>query len=584
MSHEAIQELLSSYLDDDLSAEERQRVDEHLASCEACREELALLRLTVDALRDMPVLEAPGGFADAVMDRIEMDGRPAAAPAAGGEVVPLRRRTPKVLLFAPVALAAAACLVVGTVWWLVPRFMEQEPQVFASRSDAAAEAETAMPAAEPGRSTMGTGSVEKSEHEGDAVADLEAAPAPDMARSREMREEANAQEEPAASGAPGFVGEPLSGGLAGTGEGDALTGLGSTGARTRGGGADESKDGTFTPWETTGVDMDALADAPAPPAAGWTEGGAGRLALDSDAGDMGEYAGAENERRIGESRDDDDRYYRRAEQDRAAAAPEDTADGPVPIGTARPATGAEILISDEDAVADTEARYEAEMEDDFDAAFGAADDGDYADYDDYDEEEEAESVSLRRGATRDRDQRRSRADQVSRTSGRSADKPDRGGAGAAKAKKSVAEAPAEAPLAEREITPEAVDDEMAAGADASAVAQTTSTAAASKEAEAGGRASWVLQTSNPDALVRLGGLCDASDRIRCSWISPNRSPIEMGGEGIDQTVTIHVTRDAYDGWKRDVSTFGSLNVREQVVDGLASSDTIVLQLTVQFRP
>ena len=41
MSHEVIQELLSAYLDDDLSSEERQRVDEHLAVCEDCRDELA---------------------------------------------------------------------------------------------------------------------------------------------------------------------------------------------------------------------------------------------------------------------------------------------------------------------------------------------------------------------------------------------------------------------------------------------------------------------------------------------------------------------------------------------------------------
>lgn len=577
MSHEAIQELLSSYLDDDLSAEERQRVDEHLASCEACREELALLRLTVDALRDMPVLEAPGGFADAVMDRIEADGRPAVAPTAGGEVVPLKRRTPKVLLFAPVALAAAACLVVGTVWWLVPRFMEQEPQVFASRSDAAAEAETALPAAEPARSSLDATSVEKSEH-GDAIADLEAGPPPDTARTREVREQAFAEEE-AAAGAPGMVGEMLSGGLAGTTAGGVATGSATTGERSRGGG--EAKDGTFTPWEATGVDMDALADAPAPPAAGWAEG-AGGLASDAESVDLGEAGDGENERRIGESRADDDRYYRHEEPDEAAAAPEDLDWDARPAGTTRPTTEADIVISEGDAVADTGARFEAEKEDDYDAEFGLEDDGDYGRYD---EEEEAESVSLRRGAARDRDERRSRSEAVSRTSGRSADKGDRGGGfGAAKAKKSAEPSPAEAPLAEREITLDAVDDEMAAGADASVVAQTLAAAEAGKEVTAGGRATWVLQTSNADALVRLGALCDASDRIRCSWIAPNRAPIGMGGEGIDQTVTVHVTRDAYDGYKRDVSGFGSLNVREQVVDGLASSDSIVLQLTVQFRP
>ncbi len=138
MSHEAIQELLSSYLDGDLSADERGQVDEHLATCEACQQELALLRATLDALHGLPELTAPAGFADAVMDRVLAE-----APTVGATVVPLRRRLPVLLMAAPAALAAAAVLMVGMVWWLAPRYQAGEPGVVASRGDAAEQEEKA---------------------------------------------------------------------------------------------------------------------------------------------------------------------------------------------------------------------------------------------------------------------------------------------------------------------------------------------------------------------------------------------------------------------------------------------------------
>ncbi len=164
MSHEAIQELLSSYLDGDLSADERGQVDEHLATCEACQQELALLRATLDALHGLPELTAPAGFADAVMDRVLAE-----APTVGATVVPLRRRLPVLLMAAPAALAAAAVLMVGMVWWLAPRYQAGEPGVVASRGDAAEQEEKAAASGWSFESA-----------DGDAAAD---APAPSPKRS-----------------------------------------------------------------------------------------------------------------------------------------------------------------------------------------------------------------------------------------------------------------------------------------------------------------------------------------------------------------------------------------------------------------
>ncbi len=564
MSHEVIQELLSAYLDDDLSSEERQRVDEHLAVCEDCRDELALLRLTVDALHDMPVLRAPGGFTDAVLERIDADAPAVSeAPAEGAKVVPLERRKARVLIFAPVALAAAASLVVGMVWWMVPRFTGQEAEVFASRSDAVAEADSSQPAATPTRSATTTLEKEKAFDAGDALADLEVGMEED--RAREMREQVPVEERPAPE--PAGQLKEFIGGLAGAPADGVAAGSTSTGERSRGGGVTESKDGAFTPWESPGGDLDALADAPAaPPAAGGWAAGTGAVAIDAEEGELAGYRDAENERRVGESKLDDG-YFRREEADEGAAA---TAEAGKPTSESEPDYPAG------DAVADTDL-LGAEMEDDFDADLGEDELDDYSRYDDA-EEEEAESISLRRGSARDRDDRRSRAEAVTRASGRAADK-GRGGPGAKKAKKS--ETPSAGAPAAREIT---VEEETAAGDDATAALQAVAAPEATETAPAAGRARWVLQTSRADALVQLDALCDGNARIRCSFVAPNRSPVTLGGEGIDQTITIHVTRDGYDGWKRDLSALGSLHVQEQVVDGLAPSDEVVLTLTLQFRP
>jgi hypothetical protein len=54
---------LSPYLDGMLSDQESRRLEAHLAQCQACRDELAELRATVQALAELPLAEVPRSFA-----------------------------------------------------------------------------------------------------------------------------------------------------------------------------------------------------------------------------------------------------------------------------------------------------------------------------------------------------------------------------------------------------------------------------------------------------------------------------------------------------------------------------------------
>lgn len=86
-------ELLSGYLDAELTVEERTQVENHLESCPECRSELEGIAAIRTRLRALPPLEVPAGLYD--------------LPAP---VVPLRRRS---TWRRAVGVAAAATLVVG---------------------------------------------------------------------------------------------------------------------------------------------------------------------------------------------------------------------------------------------------------------------------------------------------------------------------------------------------------------------------------------------------------------------------------------------------------------------------------------
>ncbi len=60
--HNQVAELLSAYIDDEVSAEERALVEAHLATCSTCAHDLATLRQTVVLLGRLPQVAAPRPF------------------------------------------------------------------------------------------------------------------------------------------------------------------------------------------------------------------------------------------------------------------------------------------------------------------------------------------------------------------------------------------------------------------------------------------------------------------------------------------------------------------------------------------
>jgi anti-sigma factor RsiW len=64
------QEYFSAYLDDELPPEQREFVQEHLAVCPACRQELAHLTRLWEALEALPEVPPPAGLIDQVMARL----------------------------------------------------------------------------------------------------------------------------------------------------------------------------------------------------------------------------------------------------------------------------------------------------------------------------------------------------------------------------------------------------------------------------------------------------------------------------------------------------------------------------------
>ena len=61
--------LMTAYLEDTLDANDRQRLEAHLAACPHCSEYLAQLRVTIDALGRVDVDELPD---DAVEDLVDL--------------------------------------------------------------------------------------------------------------------------------------------------------------------------------------------------------------------------------------------------------------------------------------------------------------------------------------------------------------------------------------------------------------------------------------------------------------------------------------------------------------------------------
>lgn len=102
MNCEQMNELLSAWLDGELSETERRQMQAHLEQCAQCRALFEQLQALHTSFSDLEEIPAPEGFAQRVMEQVEKETNP--------KVVPLFRR-PQMRSFA--ALAACAVLFVG---------------------------------------------------------------------------------------------------------------------------------------------------------------------------------------------------------------------------------------------------------------------------------------------------------------------------------------------------------------------------------------------------------------------------------------------------------------------------------------
>jgi anti-sigma factor RsiW len=121
-------DMLSAYLDDELTVAERAAIETRLESSAEWRDELAEVRAARDALRGLPEREPPAGFWDSVRVHVETDDDGAAVDDA---VVPLSAAPshPRRKWAWVAASAAAVAAVVAIV--VVPHRNEVSPNVAA---------------------------------------------------------------------------------------------------------------------------------------------------------------------------------------------------------------------------------------------------------------------------------------------------------------------------------------------------------------------------------------------------------------------------------------------------------------------
>ncbi|HEX8683220.1 MAG TPA: zf-HC2 domain-containing protein, partial [Ardenticatenaceae bacterium] len=176
-------DLLSAYLDDEVTPDEHARVSEHLTGCEACRSELEGLRFTVSLLQRLPVEPPPRTFyvTEAMIT-------PEARPAWWQ-----RWRNPLVS-----SLGAVAALLLFVLLVQVPR-MGGNTQSAATTAQEAAP--LAMGAETPAEETGATETARDDAQTNEAAAgdEEQAADEATMSQAEEApAEEAPAEEEPAA--------------------------------------------------------------------------------------------------------------------------------------------------------------------------------------------------------------------------------------------------------------------------------------------------------------------------------------------------------------------------------------------------
>ncbi|HOI73750.1 MAG TPA: DUF2275 domain-containing protein [Syntrophales bacterium] len=107
MTCREIEERLSALLDDALPAEERRKVEEHLASCPSCARALADLRKTVGLVRELGEVEPPPWLRQKIMTRVREEAAPRKKGILRALFFPLYIKVP-VQAFAMVLIAVLA--------------------------------------------------------------------------------------------------------------------------------------------------------------------------------------------------------------------------------------------------------------------------------------------------------------------------------------------------------------------------------------------------------------------------------------------------------------------------------------------
>jgi hypothetical protein len=133
---EQITPQLDAFRDDELTADEKAIVEQHLTDCSDCKTKLAAINRVFETLRTMPRLAASVGLSaklDGIIDR----------PMAPQNVVPISRK-----LWMPVAAAAAVAAIVFGAKFAVPG--TQPAAVIADSTASQSKPAHQAPAAQPG--------------------------------------------------------------------------------------------------------------------------------------------------------------------------------------------------------------------------------------------------------------------------------------------------------------------------------------------------------------------------------------------------------------------------------------------------
>jgi predicted anti-sigma-YlaC factor YlaD len=75
MDHETIQDMFSEYMEGELSGEKARQVEEHLESCEECREMFDLCKDSVSSLRSLSKVDPPRDLEQKIKKRIRARSR-----------------------------------------------------------------------------------------------------------------------------------------------------------------------------------------------------------------------------------------------------------------------------------------------------------------------------------------------------------------------------------------------------------------------------------------------------------------------------------------------------------------------------